>query len=579
MSSGSLPATTMEPEPDAAASAPDRDAPVRRSRRRRLPAVGLALLAALPALAAVVVLLGGLGGRYLPYGDQAILELNVRDVGHHTVLLGQYSRFGWYHPGPLAAYLLAVPYHLLAGAHQSLSIGALLIAGSSLAGSVLLIRRRAGTTAAIWSIGVLALSVRLLGPDFLRDSWNPFLPILPLLLTVLLCWCALEGDAWALPLATVTASLAVQSHVGFLPPVAAVAAVTALGLLGRAVHRRRTGSPRSRRRLVALAVTVVVPVLLWLPPLIQQLTTSPGNAGTILRYLRSSTPDTSLGMGLRGVADEFGKLPAYLLGMSPPRRLLLPALFPPSAIVVGIALFLAAVMVGVRRRRGDVLWLAALTVAVAVSGVAAISRIDGPAFFYVTRWTAVIGMLAGITTGVGLIPEVVALLRRLPTARLRLTPELALAGPLALLVVVASLVTTVGTARAQTPQTDYTGGVRSMERAVVADLDRRGIRHDGKGHGPVVRVDFAASTRNQIVGTSFEGSGLVLALVRDGVEVQVSTFWRLPFGHGLTDRVDSARYVATLAYSDGTSPPPAPGQRVLAVAGEYQVYGGPAPTP
>ena len=35
--------------------------------------------------------------------------------------------------------------------------------------------------------------------------------------------------------------------------------------------------------------------------------------------------------------------------------------------------------------------------------------------------------------------------------------------------------------------------------------------------------------------------------------------------------------MATIAYSDGTSPPPEPWQQVLAVEGELEVYGGVPP--
>ncbi len=41
--------------------------------------------------------------------DPALLELGVRAVGRHAVLVGPYSRFGWNHPGPLYLYWLAVP--------------------------------------------------------------------------------------------------------------------------------------------------------------------------------------------------------------------------------------------------------------------------------------------------------------------------------------------------------------------------------------------------------------------------------------------------------------------------------------
>jgi hypothetical protein len=298
---------------------------------------------------------------------------------------------------------------------------------------------------------------------------------------------------------------------------------------------------------------------------VQQLTTSPGNAGTLLNYLRHSTPGTTVATGLRAVGDEFGKLPSYPVGAKPPGNLLLPMDWPPAAIAVGLLAFAAAVVVAALRRRAAVLWLAALAVAVAAAGVVSVAHIDGLPFLYVTRWTAVIGMLAGITTGLGLLPELAALARR----------PAVLAAPVAGLAVAATVVTAVGTARAETPQTDYTGGTQRLEQAALHDLEAHGLRIGSGPGSAVVRVDFAPTTRKDlVVGTSFEGSGLVLGLVRDGVDVQVSRFWQLPFGERRTARVDQARYLVTLAYADGTSPPPGPGQRVLAVAGEYQVYGG-----
>ncbi len=550
---------------------------------RFAPAVLIAL-AALPPIAGLLGLWAGHGAGYLPYGDQAVLEMSVRDVGHHEVLLGAYSRFGWYHPGPMAAYLLAVPYRLLGGAHQALSAGSLVVAGVSLVCSVLVIRRRSGNLVALWSLLVILVGVRLLGADFLRDSWNPYLPLLPFLLAVLLCWTAILGDAWALPAAVLPMSLAVQSHIGYLPPAAATVGVLGCGLAVRAVSRRRRAhggdggpGPRRVRWLYAAIASMVIGVLLWLPPLVQQLTSPTGNAGTVLRYLRQSSPDGSLSMGFRAVADEFGKLPGFALGVEPPDRVLLPAMWPPATIAIGFALFALAFAVGIRRRRPEVYWLGALTVGVAGSGVAAIARIDGLPFFYVTRWTAVIGMLAAVTVGMGLLPEAVALVRRASrSGRLAsLRPASVLAVPLVLLTTVISLVTGVGVARADTPQTDYTGGIQRLEEAVVADLRRLGLPEKDS----VVRVDFAATTRPVIVGTSFAGSGLVLSLVRNGIDVQLPSFWKLPFGQRYVERVDAARYVATLAYSDGSSPPPEPWQRVLAVAGEYQVYGGQPPPP
>src|SRR5262245_20824350 len=47
---------------------------------------------------------------YLPTADRAVIEMQVRDVGHHELLTGLYSRDGWSHPGPMFAYLAAPVY-------------------------------------------------------------------------------------------------------------------------------------------------------------------------------------------------------------------------------------------------------------------------------------------------------------------------------------------------------------------------------------------------------------------------------------------------------------------------------------
>ena len=47
-----------------------------------------------------------------PSADQAWIELQIRDIGHDPVLLGPYSRFGWFHPGPILYYLLWLPYRI-----------------------------------------------------------------------------------------------------------------------------------------------------------------------------------------------------------------------------------------------------------------------------------------------------------------------------------------------------------------------------------------------------------------------------------------------------------------------------------
>jgi hypothetical protein len=276
---------------------------------------------------------------------------------------------------------------------------------------------------------------------------------------------------------------------------------------------------------------------------------------------------------LRSVADEFGKLPAYLTGNGVAPQPLLPESWPVAAIGVGLVVFVAAMANALLRRRADTLWLGGMTVAVAAAGVAAVARIDGLPFPYLARWTVLVGILAWTTIGMSFLPDIEALARRWAGPR---RAGVVTVVPVAAMATAAVLVAGVGTARADPPMTDVTGQLGRLEEAVLADLDRRGLR-TGEGN-PVVRVDFAASTRpDELVGTFWPGTGLVLELHRDEVDVQVSSFWRLPFGARYTDRADDAGYVVTLAYSDGTSPPPEPWQQVLVVDGDLQVYGGVPP--
>src|SRR4051812_45809588 len=108
------------------ASAPSLDAPPSSSRASGSAAlVGITLV---PLVVAFVALFTPKRGRILPWGDTALLELSVRDVGSHVLLLGPYSRYRWHHPGPLLFDWLAVPYRLLGSNARALNQGSLLTA-------------------------------------------------------------------------------------------------------------------------------------------------------------------------------------------------------------------------------------------------------------------------------------------------------------------------------------------------------------------------------------------------------------------------------------------------------------------
>ena len=63
----------------------------------------------IPLVVSAVDLWFSVGNSFLPHSDQALIELHTRDVWHHIVTAGAYSRYGNQHPGPLLFYVLAIP--------------------------------------------------------------------------------------------------------------------------------------------------------------------------------------------------------------------------------------------------------------------------------------------------------------------------------------------------------------------------------------------------------------------------------------------------------------------------------------
>ncbi|HSP36776.1 MAG TPA: hypothetical protein VLR26_03390, partial [Frankiaceae bacterium] len=146
-------------------------------------------------------------------------------------------------------------------------------------------------------------------------------------------------------------------------------------------------------------------------------------------------------------------------------------------------------------------------------------------------------------------------------------PRLGAAAVAVVLIVLAGS-NTAGAVHADASQMDSEHVVPGLADAI--DTWMSGHRDD------LVRIDFAPTTRPVLVGTPFVGAGVLLAAQKKGLDVRAIPFWRVPFGVHLTSDQDQVPWVVVLAFNDGTSPPPGPGQRVIASVGQYQLYAGPA---
>ncbi|MGF7239295.1 MAG: hypothetical protein ACQSGP_30705 [Frankia sp.] len=584
-------------------------------------------LSALLALAAAVTILPALtgipyylthGDRYHPWSDHALIELQVRAIGHHPVLLGPFSREGWHHPGPAMYYLIAGPYHLLGDSSSAAPIVTLLLNAVCVVIATLLVRRLLGPATAVGFLAVIVLYLRLAPGGFWRDPWNPYIAVLPLLVAVLAALVAIEGHVRWFPLAVGAASFSVECHVGFTLPAGAVLGLSALVLLVRPIARpiARPGPDTLRRaRLVALGdalrrhrgaigASVLVAAAMWALPIGQQIFGKQGNLTLIWDYLRTHSPTTSRRLAVRVVASQLGAVPGYVTGRRP--GLAGPdsaALLPLWTAGVAVMIFALAAVVAVRLRHRVLILLATTTAVVTLTAVVAVSRIVGPVFAYLVTWTAIAGVLLWTTV---VATVVVAVRRGLasrsvrsagaagearvghrarfarpvgPVGPVRPVDGLTgLAGLAALAVIVTLTAFTVhDTAQAPTGASAAIGTPGdSLDVAGLSEAVRTwlGPAHDHD----TVRVAPTGSGGATIVDpTLLMTPGVVLDLRKHGVDARVDPGFANAYGPAIARGSATARWQVFVLFGPRGELPPGVTARLLGRSGEFAVYGGSGP--
>ena len=128
------------------------------------------------------------------------------------------------------------------------------------------------------------------GTGVLTEPWNPYMPVLWWLLFLLAVWSVLCGDLAMLPVAVFAASFCMQTHVSYLGLVGGMAGLAVLvvgscgsptAATGRACAASWPGPARS----------VLLGLVLWTPPLIDQIINDPGNASMIVKNFRNPNDD------------------------------------------------------------------------------------------------------------------------------------------------------------------------------------------------------------------------------------------------------------------------------------------------
>ena len=453
--------------------------------------VALAVVAVL--LAPVIAVVRAIGNDWAPHGDDATIALRAADVlDGRWPITGMRSTSGdgvdeslaTHHLGPLQFYLLAVPLALTGGSGAGIALGGALIAAVAAVLTVVWARRLGGGLGLVVFTGGLLLAQWAIGPEALFRPLNPYAPLLPAYLALLLLWALARGDHRALPPFVLAISLIAQGNLAFLPLAAALTlGATALALEPR-LGRRRDAQPlvrlrRPRRRGRPLAPTrheqdqirsgrwaLGLGVLVWLPSLVELLAHEPNNLGQFYRWATSGTGEP---IGLAAGMEHLSLLAPVPGGFRAySDDLLTQGTTVGTALGVLVLLLLVAISTGYRvpRGRASSAWPARVALLANLGMIATASRLpEFPAApYWIITWLPVAAF-----TWAALVWRGLAYLAR---ASPHLAPRVALplAGGLVLGGVAASLL-------AAQPDWAETRSMNAIARETAADLGPGEDRH------------------------------------------------------------------------------------------------------
>jgi hypothetical protein len=359
------------------------------------------------------------------WGDQALIDIEARNSLLGRNLLGVYDRYGWHHLGPLWLLLLGVSRWLGGGSPEAVIFGSCVIQAVAAAAIVVVAARLRPGLTGWWAALVLLGCEWSLGLDRLGTVWAPYSIALPAALFVLLvAHVVASPKPWAATVAAAacgTFLLQTDISTGVLV-VALVLATPLLRLATQARARPRTGLDAGRRwsvqpgwgwsggnwRLGAAGLVVVLGVL-WLPPGIEQLSTSPGNVVQVSRFFSTHPADQSLESSLNAAGTVFGSFPLSTGEHSgkrdaDPNWLIGKHIWERPWFFAYILLTIGAAALAVLRRQRQALALAATSCIAIIAAGWSFDLIYGPLYPYLVFWTGALVTPAWVATWLALAP-------------------------------------------------------------------------------------------------------------------------------------------------------------------------------
>jgi hypothetical protein len=327
-------------------------------------------------------------------GDGALTELYTLYASRGVWGLGPYSRFHWNHPGPLLFYCFA-PFYL--ASHLSavaLNAGAFAINIASLATIFWATVRYAG--AALSGILAIAVGCYLWRTEFLLTSaWNPHIVLVPLVLLLVAAAVVASGRLSMLPAVIAAASFTAQTHIGLVP---LAGSMTLCAVAAGLWHP--TGTSGRRARWQWLVVSIGLGLVLWLPPLVEQMSPNGGNLGKIVRFFL--TPDQSDETPRRVVIQTWATAWSASLrpGLSVPygdRLALRKDAETATAVAAAVPLLWVFGSWAARRGRLVEAWCCRLSGVGSIVALVAVQRIRGGIADHLVSWVTIIGLVSVVS--------------------------------------------------------------------------------------------------------------------------------------------------------------------------------------
>jgi len=222
--------------------------------------------------------------------DYAANSIAVLQAKHFQLLLGNYSKENFYHPGPAFLYVMAAgeslfhdALHLVPTPWNGQLLAILLLNAALLAGAIAVISRHAHSTRVTLACAALVLLFVALHPLTVNTEWFPYLYFAPALLMLVSAASVATGETFALPVLALAAWLCIHGQAEFLlfAPLIVIVA-----LAGHFWTRRR-----NQDKLIGTAWhwigAAVVSVLFALPVAIYTAQHWPGEFGQYLSYRRN----------------------------------------------------------------------------------------------------------------------------------------------------------------------------------------------------------------------------------------------------------------------------------------------------